>query len=205
LKLAELAVQQLEDALEKQSCRSRISGTVLSVNIHKGEVLAPGIPAMVIADTESTAVNGYVYEKDVGGLLPDMDVTIITEDGHYSGKMTSIGKAAANIGEAAAFDTMTKVQIVPGEGFQKMPGAVVDLKIVLSAKSGVLSIPMDCLTKDGCVFVIGENDVVEKRAVTTGFEDMFNVEIVDGLAEGDRIVALPQGVEEGERVSYDRG
>lgn len=205
LKLAELAVTQLEKALADMSYSSRINGTVLAVNIRKGEILAPGMPAMVIADTNSTVIAGYVYEKDVGNLTPDMDVKIITEAGNYYGKLTSIGKAAADIGATAAFDTMTKVEITPDEGFKKMPGAVVDLKIVLSAKSGVLMMPQDCLTEDGCVFVVDEKGILEKRAVRTGFEDMFKVEILEGLSEGERIVMSPNDLEEGEHVSYDRG
>lgn len=205
LKLAALAVEQLETALEKLSFRSRINGTVLAVNVNRGEVLSPGVPAMVIADTESKAITGYVYEKDVDGLSLDMAVKITTGDGSYTGKISRIGNAAADVGEASAFDTMTKVQITPDGTFDKMPGAVVDLKIVLSSKKNVLTVPVDCLTNDGCVYVVGEDDAVEKRAVITGFEDSFNVEIVEGLSRGERIVTSPQDVEEGQHVSYDRG
>ncbi len=203
LKLAKLNVKQLEDALAGLSFKSRIEGTVLVVNINKGEVLAPGVPAMVIADTDSTAITGYVYEKDIGSLKLDMDVKIITETGSYKGKLTKIGKAATDIGESSAFDTMTKVEITPNDNFKKMPGAVVDLKIVLSSKNGVLTIPVDCLTDDSCVFVVGDEDIVEKRQVATGFEDMFNVEILSGLSEGERVVTSPNAVKEGDHVSYD--
>ncbi len=203
LKLAKLAVEQLEDAVAHMSFQSRIAGTVLAVNINDGEVLAPGIPAMVIADTGSTVINGYVYEKDVSALMSDMDVKIITEAGSYTGKLTGIGKAAADIGAVAAFDTMTKVEITPGGGFKKMPGAVVDLKIVLSEKKNVLMIPLDCLTKDGCVYVVGEDGVLEKRAIRTGFEDMFNTEVLEGLSDGEKIVMSPGDAKEGEHVSYD--
>jgi HlyD family secretion protein len=205
LKMAELAVEQLQDTLDKMHYSSRISGTVLAVNVNKGEVLAPGVPALVIADTDSTDISGYVYEKDVDGLTTGMDVTIISEDHKYQGKLTQIGKAAADIGESSTFDTMTKVTITPNASFKKMPGAVVDLKIVLSSKKGVLTIPADCLTDDGCVFVVGAEDIVEKRQVTTGFEDMFNVEVLQGLGEGELVVTTPGSVKEGQHVSYDRG
>jgi len=204
LELARLAVDQLQDALDKMRFASRISGTVLVVNVNSGEVLAPGVPAMVIADTDSTDITGYVYEKDVDDLEVGMDVTIITEDGNYKGRLTKIGSAAADIGESSTFDTMTKVTVTPDVGFTKMPGAVVDLKIVLSAKRGVLTVPADCLA-DGCVYVVGEKDIVEKRPVTTGFMDMFDVEVTGGLAEGERVVTAPDSVEEGQHVSYDRG
>ncbi len=203
LKLAELAVKQLEDAVANMSFKSRISGTVLAVNIRDGEVLAPGVPAMVIADTASTDITGYVYEKDVTSLKTDMDVKISTENSSYSGKLTAIGEAAADIGAASAFDTMTKVTITPDGTFKKMPGAVVDLKIVLSEKKNVLMIPQDCITEDGCVYVVGEDGIVMKRAVRTGFEDMFNTEVLEGLAKGERIVMQPDSVKEGEHVSVN--
>jgi len=205
LKLAQLAVNQLKEAVDKMKFTSRIDGTVIAVNINSGEVLAPGLPAMVIADTDSTEIAGYVYEKDVDSLQVGMDVIIMTEGGNYTGKLTKIGNAAVDVGELSMFDTMTKVTIKPDEGFNKMPGAVVDLKIVLSAKDGVLNIPADCLTADGCVYVVDDGDIVRKRRVTTGFMDMFNVEVMSGLTRGERVVTSPDSVKEGQHVSYNRG
>ena len=204
LKLAELTVKQLQDAVDALNYKSRIDGTVLSVNIHKGEVLAPGVPALVVADTDSTAITGYVYEKDVSNLKTDMDVKIVAENDTYDGKLTKIGKAAADVGQSSTFDTMTKVEITPSGVFNKMPGAVVDLKIVLSSKAGVLTVPVDCLVDDNTVYVVGTDDIVEKRTVTTGFEDMFNVEIVQGLSEGEKVITSPDEIKEGQHVSYDR-
>lgn len=205
LQLAQLAVDQLQEAVDKMKFASRIDGTVLAVNVHSGEVLPPGVPAMVIADTDSTEIIGYVYEKDVDGLEAGMDVIIMTEGGNYTGTLTKVGSAAVDVGELSMFDTMTKVTIMPDEGFNKMPGAVVDLKIVLSAKNGVLNIPADCLTADGCVYVVDDKDIVRKRRVTTGFMDMFNVEVTSGLTRGERVVTSPDSVQEGQHVSYNRG
>lgn len=205
IELAELAVQSLESLLESMTYKSQIIGTVIAVNINEGEVLSPGLPAMVIADTDNSVVVGYVYEKDVRELEVGMDAVITTDTGTYPGKLTRIGAAAMGVGDLAAFDTMAKVEIEPEGGLSKLLGAVVDIKIVLSSKSDVLSIPIDCLTSDGCVFVVGDGEVAQKKAIVTGFKDAFNVEVIGGLAPGDRVVASPKGIEEGQRLSYDRG
>ena len=205
IELAELAVQNLESLLESMTYRSQIIGTVIAVNVNKGEVLAPGLPAMIIADTDNPLVVGYVYEKDVRDLEVGMEAIITTDTGKYPGKLTKIGAAAMGVGDATAFDTMAKVEIEPQGGLSKLLGAVVDIKIVLSSKNDVLSIPTDCLTSDGCVFVVGEGDVAQKRAIVTGFEDAFYVEVIGGIAPGERVVASPKGIEEGQRLSYDRG
>ena len=107
------------------------------------------MPAMVIADTDSTEIVGYVYEKDVDGLQVGMDVIIMTEGGNIRASWR-IGSAAVNVGELSMFDTMTKITIKPDEGFNKIPGAVVDLKIVLSAKDGAQH-PGGLPDGDGCV------------------------------------------------------
>ena len=179
------------------SFTSLIDGTVIAVNIHKGEVLAPRIPALVIADTEDTVINGYIYEKDVSSLAEGQQVKIYTEEGYYWGTLTGIGKAAEGVGEASAYDTMAKVQITPGNGFSKMPGAVVDLEIIISSKDSVLAVPLDSLTDDGCVFVVNAEGEAEKRVVQTGFSDMYYAEVISGVSAGETVILSPDGIEEG--------
>jgi multidrug efflux pump subunit AcrA (membrane-fusion protein) len=205
LELAALAVDRLENLVNGMTYKSRISGTVVALNVNVGEVLSPGIPAMVIADTLNTLVTGYVYEKDLNGLSEGMKVIISSGKRRYAGTLTHIGTAATDVGNASAFDTMTKIEIEPDEKFDKMIGAVVDLKIVLSEKNGVLSVPLDCLTDDNCVYVVGENDIAEKRAVVLGYEDESNAEVIRGLNAGDLVITTPQNIKEGQHVNYDRG
>ncbi|MGI5848776.1 MAG: efflux RND transporter periplasmic adaptor subunit [Christensenellales bacterium] len=203
LALAELSIQRLKQEMENMAYKSLMKGTVISVNINTGEVLSPGIPAMVIADTKNTRICGYIYEKDISALSTGMAVSITTEKGKFKGTLTKIGEAASNIGNTSAYETMAKVEITPDKGFNKMPGAIVDLKIILLQKKNVLALPIDCITEDGYVFVIGENDILEKRAVQKGFEDTFNIEILGGLSAGEKVVLSPQDIKEGLKVAYD--
>ncbi len=203
LALAELTVQNLELAIEKMSYSSLIEGTVIAVNIHEGEVLSPGLPALVIADTANTMVEGYVYEKDVKGLAEGQQVKIYSEDGFYRGTLVSIAKAAAGVGGTSAYDTMTKVQIAPGTGFKKMPGAVVDLEIVISSKNDVLAVPLDAITDDDCVYVVNAEGKAEKRSIQTGFSDMYYAEVLSGLTGGEQVILSPKNIEEGQQVAYD--
>lgn len=205
VELAENAVQRLENLLSKMSIKSEIKGTVIAVNVNKGEVLSPGLPAMVVADTYKSIITGYVYEKDVENLKAGMDVSIITDTRVNTGKIKKIGVSAMDIEDSSsAFDTMTKIEVEPDKDFKKILGAVVDLKVVLSSKENVLAIPVDCFTSDGCVFVLDAEDIAHKRAIVTGFEDAFYVEVIGGLGEGERIVSSPKNVQEGQRLDYDR-
>lgn len=203
LALAGLTVQNLELAIEKMSYSSLIEGTVIAVNIHAGEVLSPGLPALIIADTENTMVEGYVYEKDVADLAEGQQVKIYTDEGFYRGTLASIAKAAAGIGGTSAYDTMTKVQITPDDGFDKMPGAIVDIEIVISSKKNVLAVSLDSITDDGCVYVVNAEGKAEKRIVQTGFSDMYYAEVLSGVTAGEQVIVSPKNIEEGQPVAYD--
>lgn len=203
--LAELAVQKLQDQLDSMSYKSLMKGTVIAVNINKGEVLSPGMPAIVIADTDNTLIEGYVYEKDLSNISAGMDVKIIADDSSFMGKVTGIGKAAAELGEQASYGAMTKIQIAPDGRFGKIPGADVDLEIALNSKENVLAIPIECLATGGYVYVVGNEDILEKRTVETGFKDTFYVEILSGLSPGEKVVLTPKNFSAGEKVTYDRG
>ncbi|MGE5495143.1 MAG: efflux RND transporter periplasmic adaptor subunit [Burkholderiales bacterium] len=205
LELAELEVERLRAQLENMSYKSLLNGTVIAVNIRSGEVLAPGVPAMVIADTEDSVIEGYVYEKDLSNLAVGMNVKIVDEDVYYMGKISSIGHAAAELGEQSNYGAMAKVQITPGKGFKKIPGAIVDLEVMMSSKKDVLAVPIECLADKNSVYVVGKDDKLEKRTVETGFQDTFYVEILSGLSEGEKVVLTPGSVQEGQTVTYDRG
>lgn len=203
IKLADLQVQQLQAQLDNMSYKSTISGTVVSVNVHKGEVLAPGVPAMVIADTNDILINGYVYEKDMVRISKGMQVKIDTDSGYYKGTITDIAKAVQNSSGNTDYGTMVKVEITPDKSYSRIPGAEADLEAVINSKDHVLAVPLDCVTEDGKVFVIGKNNVIEKREVKTGFTTAFYAEITSGINEGEKVVLSPKGIKEGQRVSYD--
>lgn len=203
LEMARLAVKGLEAAISKMTIVSELTGSVIMLNVNAGEVLAPGMPAMVIADTENTVIKAYVYENDIGQLSEGMKVRIISDPKRYIGALTKIGAAAAGVGQTSVFDTMTKVEIEPEERFDRMPGAIVDLEIIISSKEDVLSLPMNCITDDNCVYVVDEEGLVHKRDVVTGFTDTYYVQIISGVEPNEMVVVSPKNLSEGQSVDYD--
>jgi len=203
VRLAELRVESLRRKLDAMCFTSLIKGTVLNVSIHKGEVLAPGTPAMVVADTDDLLIDAYVYERDLNKLSEGMSVKISTEEGVYDGKITEISKSAADTAGQSNYGAMTKIVITPEKRFKKVLGAEVDVEVVFDSKEDILALPVDCLTDDGCVFVVGRDGVLEKRAVTTGFKNSLYAEILSGVVEGETAVLSPQNLKEGQKVVYD--
>ena len=68
------------------------------------------------------------------------------------------------------------------------------VRIVYDQRSDALVVPRAALVgdnKDASVFVV-DKDVAKRRKVTLGYADGGQVEIVDGLAEGEKVVTLGQ-------------
>ena len=62
---------------------------------------------------------------------------------------------------------------------------------ILEEHKNVLTLPVDAVhNADGknYVYVLGENNIWETKWITVGLEGKDNVEITDGLSEGDMVI-----------------
>ncbi len=76
------------------------------------------------------------------------------------------------------------------------PGLVADLTIAGGIAENVLTVPMTAVqgaADTGIVFIVLEDGTHEERPVTLGLNDGINVEIVDGLTEGEMVLQFVPG------------
>ena len=72
-----------------------------------------------------------------------------------------------------------------------LPGMYTDTQLLLSEKKNALTIPLEAVVRSGedaTVLAVNAQNVLEERHVKLGVEDNSRVEIVSGLADGDRVV-----------------
>ena len=80
-------------------------------------------------------------------------------------------------------------------------GLVADLTIAGGIATDVLTIPLTAVqgaADTGIVYVIGPDGAQEERPVTLGLNDGINVEITEGLEEGDMVLQFVPGAAAGE-------
>lgn len=81
------------------------------------------------------------------------------------------------------------------------PGLVADVVIAGGIAENVLTIPMTAVqgaAESGIVYVIGDDGATEERPVTLGINDGINVEVVEGLDEGEMILQFVPGAAAGD-------
>jgi RND family efflux transporter MFP subunit len=77
-----------------------------------------------------------------------------------------------------------------------MPGMYTETQLYLGEKKNVLTIPLEAVTRNGeeaTVLALSPQNIVEERRVHLGLEDSTRVEVISGLAEGDRVIIGNRG------------
>jgi HlyD family secretion protein len=180
--------------------KSPISGIVLSQNVFQGDPVVPltnfqpGTELCSLADMGSLLFKGTVDEIDVGKIVDGMAAEIqigALPDAKIAGRVERIFPKAKKEGNATLFDIW--IQIGDPAGTTLRAGFSATASIKIRERAGVLLLPERLvLFEDGKKFVeVPDGETTKKVEVRTGLSDGLNIEILDGLKEGDKVVERP--------------
>lgn len=197
----ELAQSQLSDTV----IHSPINGTVVKQIFEVGETIAPGYPAFVLGRLDT-------LEVEIG--VPDNLIDYIKIGEKVNLFIYGIDKemegVISNIDTTADLETRTfgvKIDIDNKDGDIK-PGMIANV-IVNMDKVTTIMLPIDAVVDDAnksTIFVYDEDTkTVTKREVEVGAVFGDNIQIVEGLKDGELVVVHGQfGLLEGEEVNARR-
>lgn len=180
--------------------KAPISGIMLSLSAHEGDPIVPltnfqpGTELCSIADMGKILFKGTVDEIDVGKLVPGMEVEIqigALAEKRIRGTLQRIFPKAKKEGNATLFDVEILIGEAPGIILRAGYSATAYVKI--QEHKGVLIVPERLVLSEGekrYVEVKG-NDTISKVEVKTGLSDGLNIEILQGLKEGDLVIERP--------------
>jgi len=80
---------------------------------------------------------------------------------------------------------------INNENLEILPGSLLEIEVLYNEKNA-LSIPDTALIMEGnkkFVYQIIENNMIKKTEIETGVRDQENLEVLDGLTQGDKVVA----------------
>ena len=179
-----------------------------------------GTELLRIANFDQMEVLVDVNENDIIR-IKDNDTASIEVDAYpdrkFTGVVTQIANSAKNIGSSLEQVTNFEVKIlILPESYSDLlekgvnpfrPGMSATASIQTEKRADIISIPVQTITtrsdlsKDTTnkkndvvaeqVFVVKEDNTLEVRVITTGIQDITNIEVLTGLNEGERIVTGP--------------
>jgi multidrug efflux pump subunit AcrA (membrane-fusion protein) len=169
---------------------SPISGVVTDRPVYAGETPPNGGPFITIMDISHIIARTHISQREAS-LLKVGDPANLVPDGAapIPGKVTQISAAL----DPASTTVEVWVEAAnPNE--QLRPGASMHLEMIAKTVENALVIPYAAVLTSSSgstsVIVIDADNAPHKKSVTLGIRDGANVEVTDGLTNGDRVVTL---------------
>lgn len=200
---------QLRDQLEYTRLRAPIDGVVLARNVQPGELVTPGVaamvdgkPLMVVAQVDRLLVRAELNQLDVARLRPGQEVGIRVDalpGLDFRGSLFRIGAMAQKSERRPSSQLQVfPVDVVidaaqPGAGGLK-PGMVADLRVDIDAHENVLTLPLEAIVYEDSrahVRKVAADQTETLTPVELGFQNATTAEIVSGVNEGDKIRVRP--------------
>ncbi len=194
VELAQIALDEISVTYDGLRITSPIDGTILSVLILEGATVEADQPVIVVGDLEDLVVSATTSPEDLARLAVGMDVTVrpVGKDIPMTGG--TIRALPYPYGNADTESTDGSVQI----GLEESPGKLgyevgdmVNVTLILEHRENALWLPSQAVREfEGRYFVIVRDGDVERRVdVKVGIREEDRIEILDGLTEGQVVVA----------------
>ncbi|MEG2852554.1 MAG: efflux RND transporter periplasmic adaptor subunit [Hydrogenoanaerobacterium sp.] len=203
-------VKQSDMAFIPEKIIAPMDGVITAVNLQADVLTQTTKPVLVISDNSAFAARVSVNEADVARLEIGTyaEITGIGfNDKKYIGTVTKIYPTARKMLLGAAQQTVVDIEIALNDADANLkPGFSASAVIVTNDSGKMLTAPytaiqQDALTNEEFVYVYNRNKV-EKRYIKTGKELIETVEIINGLAAGERVVTNPNAVKIISRFAY---
>ncbi|MCG7598465.1 efflux RND transporter periplasmic adaptor subunit [Halomonas sp. McH1-25] len=190
-------VAQQRAQMDKKTIRAPFDGVVGLRQVDFGEYIAVGTPIVDLNMLDPIYVDYSVPEKQLGSIQAGRSVEVRVAaypDEVFPGEIQAIAPA---IDESSR--TLEVRATLANPERKLRPGMFADVRTLASEPERVLTLPRTALafnTYGDYVFLVTENDqeqlVAKRTQVTTGRTRGDQIEIVDGLEAGDRVVAVGQ-------------
>ena len=177
------------------------NGVVTEMNAVEGKTPAVGEQLFKLESTDNVKVTITISKYDLEKIKIGQKATVTIGGFVYDGEVAKIDKMATkNNSGAAVVNTDIKI-INPDENI--FLGVEAKVSISTSKSEGALLVPFSAVNTDmdGSFVYAVENGIVVKKPVQTGISSAVDVEITEGLNEGDQILMdVTGGVSEGMAV-----
>ncbi|MBE6069044.1 MAG: efflux RND transporter periplasmic adaptor subunit [Clostridium lundense] len=211
IELIQSEIESLNKKIEDCGLRANVDGIVTKIDAKVNQYPEAG-EKIIIDDISLYKASMDVSQHDAIKMKKGQKAIINVNGGDkkYTGAVIDIGQRAEKKLNSTDQDSKVNVKVSINKPDTNVKiGYEVDTEIILNEKKDVLQIGFEAIKEDAgkkYVFVIGDNNTISRRYVTTGLETDYNIEVLSGLKEGEKYVLSPEKtLKEGDKVSESGG
>jgi len=188
-----LVVADVERQIAELEIRAPFDGMVATVSVEDADAVVRGQPLVAVVDLADLEVEVAIPESYADDVAPGVPALVRVDAAEVAGRLTSVAPEVRNsqVAGRIAFDGG------PPAGLRQ--NQRVSARLLLDRKSGVLKVPRGPFLEAGggrAVYVVSDG-LARRRAIVVGTVSVTEVEILEGLAEGEEIVLSDLGAAEG--------
>ena len=154
----------------------------------EGATVSEGTELFTIESNQQVKVDITITKYDLAKIAVGQKADITIADQKYEGEVTKINKVAANNSQGSPVVGVEVHINNPDSGIYL--GVEAQVVIHTNSAQDVITLPVEIVNTDrnGDFCYVVENGVVTMRRITTGISSDTDVEVTDGLKEGDLVV-----------------
>ena len=154
----------------------------------EGATVSEGTELFTIESNQQVKVDISITKYDLAKIAVGQKADITIADQKYEGEVTKINKVAANNAQGSPVVGVEVHINNPDSGIYL--GVEAQVVIHTNSAQNVITLPVEIVNTDrnGDFCYVVENGVVTMRRITTGISSDTDVEVTDGLKEGDLVV-----------------
>jgi len=189
LRVAEAEVALARTRLDKTRIRASFDGYLGTRMVSPGSFLQAGQPITQLTELDPLKVSFNAPERYLPRLIVGAGVTVSTPA--YPGIESDGRIIVVDPIVDPRTRTIEVIGAVDNPDLRFRPGMSTDVRAILSRKSDAITIPSAAVFAEGnqtLVFVVGADSTVARTPVVLGTRLSAQVEVLEGVEEGDRVV-----------------
>lgn len=191
----ELTLRQARARLEQARIVAPFAGTVMSIAPQPGENVYAYNPLLRLADLERLEIIAAIDELDIPAVAEGQRVQIRLDAfaaQPFAGRVARVAPGATEVRGTTAYEAIIAFErstLPPTLGLIR-PGMGANLTIITRAAEGVLLVPKTAIRQAGRYQVVRvlNNGAPQEVVVRTGLSNASEVEVVEGLSEGQVVL-----------------
>ncbi|MDE6686135.1 MAG: efflux RND transporter periplasmic adaptor subunit, partial [Lachnospiraceae bacterium] len=184
-------LQRLETALN--GITADFDGVVTSVSVTEGARVGEGTILITVESSEEVVVRFGASKYDLEDLAVGQSAVVTITGNEYEGELTHIDHMATS-NEAGSSMVMAEVTILNPDDRVYL-GVDGKVKITTATEENALLVPVEAVNTDrtGDFCYVVEDGIARMRYVTTGISSSTEIQILEGLQEGEEVITMVSG------------
>ena len=194
LQLLELKRRTMLKQQEQYALKSTISGTVSRIQSLPGSYVIPG-QTVVTVTSDARVARVTALQNNVSRLRLGQEASIyIAESGETLTTTVARVQSAVSAQSGATAQMVVEFDLDEMRSKGYLEGTAVKATVVLDRRENVVKLPLECLYEregESFVCVVQADGSRQWVKIETGLQDDFYIEVISGLAPGERLVLYP--------------